>query len=128
MFAGITYSRIEEVGLQYPVPDETAPWYAFSICRDVPRGARTLFPAGVCAVPVAEEPDEEFPFVLTTGRLLEHWHGGTMTVPFHSWIRSTPSHMSSSTHEIDALRCHVDTGTWCAVRHGLSIVLRVAVS
>ena len=26
-----------------------------------------------------EEPDDEYPFILTTGRLLEHWHGGTMT-------------------------------------------------
>jgi anaerobic selenocysteine-containing dehydrogenase len=24
-------------------------------------------------------PDEEYPFILTTGRLLEHWHGGTLT-------------------------------------------------
>ena len=30
-------------------------------------------------VPVMEEPDDEYPFILTTGRLLEHWHGGTMT-------------------------------------------------
>jgi formate dehydrogenase major subunit len=29
--------------------------------------------------PAKELPDEEFPFVLNTGRLLEHWHTGTMT-------------------------------------------------
>ena len=30
-------------------------------------------------VPPAEEPDDEYPFVLTTGRQLEHWHTGAMT-------------------------------------------------
>ena len=29
--------------------------------------------------PPAEEPDEEYPFWFCTGRLLEHWHTGTMT-------------------------------------------------
>ena len=29
--------------------------------------------------PPDEQPDAEFPFILTTGRVLEHWHGGTMT-------------------------------------------------
>jgi formate dehydrogenase major subunit len=29
--------------------------------------------------PAAELPDEEYPFILNTGRLLEHWHTGTMT-------------------------------------------------
>lgn len=30
-------------------------------------------------LPPDEQPDEEYPFVLTTGRLLEHWHTGAMT-------------------------------------------------
>jgi formate dehydrogenase major subunit len=30
-------------------------------------------------VPPAERPDEEYPFVLITGRMLEHWHTGSMT-------------------------------------------------
>jgi formate dehydrogenase major subunit len=30
-------------------------------------------------MPAKELPDEEFPFVLNTGRLLEHWHTGSMT-------------------------------------------------
>ena len=29
--------------------------------------------------PAAEEPDDQFPFWLTTGRVLEHWHTGSMT-------------------------------------------------
>jgi formate dehydrogenase major subunit len=33
----------------------------------------------VSPVPPSEQPDEEFPFVLVTGRTLEHWHTGAMT-------------------------------------------------
>jgi predicted molibdopterin-dependent oxidoreductase YjgC len=78
-------------------------------------------------VPVAEEPDEEFPFVLTTGRLLEHWHGGTMTR--HSQLDALYPEPYIELHEIDALRCHVRTGDTVRVqsRRG-AIVLRVLVS
>ena len=46
------------------------------------------FPAGRGSlpleyIPVAEPVDDECPFILTTGRLLEHWHGGTMTRHSH---------------------------------------------
>ena len=30
-------------------------------------------------LPAKELPDDEFPFILNTGRLLEHWHTGSMT-------------------------------------------------
>ncbi len=30
-------------------------------------------------MPAKELPDEEYPFILNTGRLLEHWHTGSMT-------------------------------------------------
>src|SRR5256886_5486049 len=43
-----------------------------------PPGASALpFPAAIS--PPAEEPDAEYPMVLTTGRQLEHWHTGAMT-------------------------------------------------
>ena len=40
-------------------------------------GRATLVPADI--VPSVEEPDDEYPMVLTTGRQLEHWHTGAMT-------------------------------------------------
>ena len=40
-------------------------------------GRGKLVPAAI--VPPGEEPDAEFPLVLTTGRQLEHWHTGAMT-------------------------------------------------
>jgi formate dehydrogenase alpha subunit len=125
MFAGITYDRIEQVGLQYPVPDASHPGTPFLFADTFPAGRGRFFPLEY--VPVAEEPDEEFPFVLTTGRLLEHWHGGTMTR--HSQLDALYPAPYIELHEIDALRCHVATGDAVRVasRRG-SIVLRVLVS
>ncbi len=90
-----------------------------------PAGRGRFFPLEY--VPVAEEPDEEFPFVLTTGRLLEHWHGGTMTR--HSQLDALYPQAYVEMHEIDALRCSVATGDAVRVasRRG-SIVLHVLVS
>ena len=41
------------------------------------RRPRPIVPADL--LPPDEVPDEEYPLVLTTGRLLEHWHTGAMT-------------------------------------------------
>src|SRR6201999_4341795 len=40
-------------------------------------GRAKLVPAAI--IPPAEEPDAQYPMVLTTGRQLEHWHTGAMT-------------------------------------------------
>ena len=42
-----------------------------------PTGRAKLVPAAI--IPPAEEPDADYPMVLTTGRQLEHWHTGAMT-------------------------------------------------
>ncbi|MEJ5224451.1 MAG: formate dehydrogenase subunit alpha [Anaerolineales bacterium] len=76
-YAGVTYERIEHVGLIYPVPDETHPGTPDLFLETFPRGRGKFFPLDY--VPVDEQPDDEFPFILTTGRVLEHWHGGSMT-------------------------------------------------
>lgn len=76
-YAGITYERIERTGLIYPVPDLSHPGTPTLFTEDFPRGRGKFIPLDY--VPVMEEPDDEFPFIFTTGRVLEHWHGGTMT-------------------------------------------------
>jgi formate dehydrogenase major subunit len=42
-----------------------------------PTGRAKLVPVDI--IPAAEQPDREFPFVLITGRQLEHWHTGAIT-------------------------------------------------
>jgi len=76
-FAGITYERIAKTGLQYPVWDKNHPGTPFLFSETFPRG-RGKF-TSLDYVPVVEQVDDEYPFILTTGRVLEHWHGGTMT-------------------------------------------------
>ncbi len=76
-FAGVTYERIDKVGLQYPVWDMKHPGTPTLFTDAFPRGRGKFTPLDF--IPVMEEADDEFPFILTTGRVLEHWHGGTMT-------------------------------------------------
>mgnify|MGYP001321317810 FL=1 len=76
----ITWERLEsEGGVTYPSLSETDPGQAIVFGDGFPReGGRAKFtPASI--VPPDEIPDEEYPFVLITGRQLEHWHTGSMT-------------------------------------------------
>ncbi len=78
--ANITWERLaRESAVTYPSPAPDAPGREIVFEDRFPTagGRALLVPAGV-ADP-AEAPDEAYPFVLTTGRELEHWHTGTMT-------------------------------------------------
>jgi len=125
LFQGIHYARIEEVGLQYPVPDETHPGTPFLFADRFPAGRGRFFPLEY--IPIAEEADDEYPFILTTGRLLEHWHGGTLTR--HSQLDALYPAPLVEMHEIDAARIAVHTGDAVRVssRRG-EVVLRVSIS
>ena len=76
-YTGVKYERIEKVGLQTPVPDDTHPGTPFLFADTFPRGRGKFHPLEYN--PVAESTDEDYPLTLTTGRVLEHWHGGTQT-------------------------------------------------
>jgi len=76
-YAGITYDRIDKVGLIYPVPHRDHPGTPTLFVDTFPRGKGKFHTLDY--VQVVEQPDDEYPFILTTGRVLEHWHGGTMT-------------------------------------------------
>lgn len=77
-YGGITYERLEELGsLQWPCPSVEHPGTAILHKGKFARGQGKFF-----ALPFkepAELPDEEYPYTLTTGRLMFHYHTGTMT-------------------------------------------------
>ena len=75
--AGISYDRIEEVGLQWPCPTRDHPGTVFLHEGRFTRG-KGLFHA-ITFRPPAEVPDHEYPFVLSTGRTLYHYNIGNMT-------------------------------------------------
>jgi Uncharacterized anaerobic dehydrogenase len=76
--AGIKFSRIEADGLQWPCPDIDHPGTGF-----LHKGGRFTHGKGIFNAvdwtPPAEVPDREYPFVLSTGRRLFHYHTRTQT-------------------------------------------------
>ncbi|MGE0855138.1 MAG: molybdopterin oxidoreductase family protein, partial [Hyphomicrobiaceae bacterium] len=76
----ISWERIErEDAVTYPcdAPDKPGNEIIFSQSFPTKSGRAKIVPAALLAP--HELPDDEFPMVLTTGRLLEHWHTGSMT-------------------------------------------------
>jgi formate dehydrogenase major subunit len=77
---GITWDRLEREGsVTYPCHAEDEPGHElmFADGFPTPSGRGRLVAADV--IPPDEVPDDQYPMVLTTGRLLEHWHTGAMT-------------------------------------------------
>jgi formate dehydrogenase major subunit len=77
---GITWERLQrESSVTYPCHSESEPGEStvFKEHVDTPDGRIQLVPVDI--IPANERPDAEYPFVLITGRQLEHWHTGSMT-------------------------------------------------
>jgi formate dehydrogenase major subunit len=78
--AGITWERLEaESCVTYPCENEGDPGEPVVFTANFPTatGRAKFVPADI--IPAAERPDAEYPFVLITGRQLEHWHTGAIT-------------------------------------------------
>ncbi|MHC4403446.1 MAG: formate dehydrogenase subunit alpha [Planctomycetota bacterium] len=78
-YHGITYERIDDVGLQWPCPSEDHPGTRFLHSEKfaTPDGKGKFIPLEY--KPPAEEEDEQYPLILTTDRSLYHFHTGSMT-------------------------------------------------
>jgi formate dehydrogenase major subunit len=77
---GISWERLErESSVTYPCMSEADPGQPTVFIDDFPTrdGRVQLVPADI--IPANERPDAEYPFVLITGRQLEHWHTGSMS-------------------------------------------------
>ena len=75
---GITYERLETSGLQWPCPDEDHPGTEVMHSENFPLGKAAL--RRIRYHPTKESIDEEFPFLLATGRTLYQFNAGTMTM------------------------------------------------
>lgn len=76
-YRGISYQRIEKEGLHWPCPTPEHPGTPILHRESFTRG-RGKFHA-IAFTPPAENPDADYPLILTTGRLLYQYHTGTMT-------------------------------------------------
>jgi formate dehydrogenase alpha subunit len=106
---GLSYARLErEGGIQWPCPTPEHPGTRFLYGETFPRGRGRFIPARQIET-AAELPDVDYPFVLNTGRLLYHWHGGTLTRRVQGLLELAPR-LEVAIHPTDARRLRVDTG------------------
>jgi len=124
-YAGVKYPRIEQQGLQTPVWDDNHSGTPYLFAESFPRGKGKFYDCDY--IPSVEMPDEEYPFILTTGRLLEHWHGGTLTR--HSKLDELNPEARIEINPADAARLQLEDEQAVRVssRRG-SIVLRAWVT
>ena len=77
---GVSHARLEgNGGLQYPVPHADHPGTDFLFDDVFPTADGKAKFVGVEFLPPSELPDDDYPFMLNTGRQMYHWHTGTMT-------------------------------------------------
>ncbi|MHB8946180.1 MAG: molybdopterin oxidoreductase family protein, partial [Bacillota bacterium] len=93
IYAGVRWGRLVEggdahdKGLQWPVPSNDHPGTPILHTQKFSRGLGQF--AAIDYLPAAEETDAQYPLVLSTGRMLFHYHTGTMTRRSKglNWIR-----------------------------------------
>jgi formate dehydrogenase alpha subunit len=77
-YAGVSHDRLEQgQRLQWPVKDAAHPGTPILHIGQFTRGKGKFMP--IDHVAPAELPDDDYPMLLNTGRVLYHWHGGEMT-------------------------------------------------
>jgi formate dehydrogenase major subunit len=78
--ANISWERVErEDAVTYPTDAPDQPGHDVVFDKGFPRPGGFAKLVATKLRPPDEVPDEEYPFILTTGRELEHWHTGAMT-------------------------------------------------
>ena len=116
IIAGISYERLDaEGGIQWPCPAPDHPGTRYLYAEDFPRGPRARFVPFDQGPAADEMPSERFPLILNTGRVLYHWHGGTITRRADGLLARMPDleiHMSAD----DGERYGVKDGEWIRVR------------
>jgi formate dehydrogenase alpha subunit len=88
LYSGVSFERLEENGLQWPVPEKNHPGTPVVHLGKFRRGLGKFIP--VKHRPPAEVPDKEYPFILSTGRILFHYNTGTMTRRVSNLLREFP--------------------------------------
>ena len=113
--SGISYERLEDGGLQWPCPTPDHPGTRFLYENDFPRGPRAKFVAYDQGPQAEEMPSRRFPLILNTGRILYHWHGGTMTRRADGLLARAPELQIAMAAE-DGSRYGVDDGEWTRLK------------
>ncbi|MBI4552845.1 MAG: formate dehydrogenase subunit alpha [Candidatus Latescibacteria bacterium] len=120
LFDGITYDEMARRTVIWPHDEQII------FTQTFPRGRGKFVPAEFA--PANELPDAEYPFVLNTGRVLQHWHTGTMTRRTKALDEIAPEPFVEVAPD-DLTRLGVRDGDWVTVasRRGV-ITLRTKAS
>ena len=126
IYGGVSYERLEKEGfLQWPVPAADHPGTPYLHKGKFSRGLGRFH--AIHFQEAAELPDEEYPFILTTGRLMFHWHTGTMTRRSEKLHQEAPEAYVEM-HPDDAARIGLDGAKRVRVasrRGGIELMARV---
>lgn len=106
-YGGIDYDRIEQEGLHWPCPTADHPGTPVLHTGQFPIG-RGVFHA-IDYLPPAEQVDDEYPVYLTTGRIIYHYHTGTMTRKSEGLNERAPENFVELAAE-DARRFGIEEG------------------
>ena len=121
--SGLSHQRLAEKGpIQWPAPiNETAETAADKFDKrlytdyNFPTQSGQAKFAAFHVKGIAEPPDDDFPFVLTTGRLLGHWHTQTRTGRIEKITKKYPQ-PTLEMNPRDAQKMRVQSGDWMEVR------------
>jgi formate dehydrogenase major subunit len=115
--AGISYARIDEVGMQWPCPSSGHPGTTI-LHGDSFAGRQRARLECVDFIPTEERASEEYPWLLTTGRNLYQFNAGTMTARTPNAVLR--AHDTLDISPDDAVRLQAENGTKLLVtsRHG----------
>ncbi|MEF8774469.1 MAG: molybdopterin dinucleotide binding domain-containing protein, partial [Halobacteriales archaeon] len=109
IYHGMTYDALGEEGIQWPCyePGDEGDQYLYEDSFDTDDGLGKI--EGVRHQPPKETPDEEYPLILTTARLEEHYNTGTMSRRSPTLKRQHPENFVDI-HPSDAERYGVEDG------------------
>jgi formate dehydrogenase major subunit len=111
----MTYDRIGEEGIHWPCyePGDEGADYLYSDGFTTESGRGQI--EGVRHQPPKETPDEEYPLILTTGRIIEHYNTGTMSRRSETLNRVEPENFVD-VHPNDAERYGIEDGDYVTLR------------
>ena len=112
LYGGISYERLEEGGLQWPCPSKDHPGIRYLHKDRFSRG-RGLFQPVEYQSP-AELPDEEYPYILSTGRILYHFHASSMSRRSEGLKELAPE-AHAEINPADAQKLEIEDGTRVSV-------------
>ena len=114
IYGGISYDRLEEKGIQWPCPTKDHPGTT-TLYTDLfsrPGGLATFMPLDHQGS--GEVPDQQYPYVLITGRIREHYNNGSMTRRSAGIAEVVPEELAEI-NPADAAALQINDGDWLRV-------------